>query len=57
MNGSHMTIIPSNRDRVPACAGHSAAIIGIAAPVNANALLEDSAAVIASTRSRSIALS
>src|SRR5437762_919336 len=38
--GGHLTIVPGNRDRVPTCFGDTAAIIGIASPVNAAALLE-----------------
>jgi hypothetical protein len=35
-----MTVIPADRDRIPASVGYFAAIICIAAPVNASALLE-----------------
>src|SRR6266446_6160155 len=38
--GGHPTIVPGNRDRVPTYFGDTAAIIGIALPVNAAALLE-----------------
>src|SRR6266567_3324553 len=38
--GGHLTIVPGNRDRVPTYFGDTAAIIGIASPVNAAALLE-----------------
>src|SRR5260370_5717288 len=38
--GGHLTIVPGNRDRVPTYFGDTAAIIGIALPVNAAALLE-----------------
>ena len=40
MNDGHMTVMPGDRDRVPACAGYNAAIIAMTAPVNASALLE-----------------
>ena len=38
--GGHLTIVPCNRDRVPTCFGDTAAVIGIASPINAAALLE-----------------
>src|SRR6516164_3322333 len=38
--GGHLTIVPGNRDRVPTYFGDTAAIIGIASPINAAALLE-----------------
>src|SRR6202040_58960 len=38
--GGHLTIVPCNRDRVPTYFGDTAAVIGIASPVNAAALLE-----------------
>ena len=38
--GGHMAIVPGNRDRVPTYFGDMAAIIGMAAPINAAALLE-----------------
>jgi hypothetical protein len=40
MNDGHMTIIPGDRDRVPACAGYNAGVIAITVPVTASALLE-----------------
>jgi len=38
--GGHLTIVPCNRDRVPTYFGDTAAVIGIASPINAAALLE-----------------
>src|SRR5260370_1020808 len=38
--GGHLTIVPCNRDRVPTYFGDTAAVIGIASPINAVALLE-----------------
>src|SRR6266699_3829705 len=38
--GGHLTIVPCNRDRVPTRFGDTAAVIGIASPINAAALLE-----------------
>jgi hypothetical protein len=38
--GGHLTIVPGNRDRVPTYFGDTAAIIGIASPLNAAAVLE-----------------
>ena len=38
--GSHLTIVPCNRDRVPIYFGDTAAVIGIALPINVAALLE-----------------
>src|ERR1700730_16836070 len=38
--GGHLTIVPGNRDRVPTYFGDTAAVIGIASPINAAALLE-----------------
>ena len=40
MYGGHLTIVPGNRDRVPTYFGDTAAIVGIASPINAAALLE-----------------
>src|SRR5204863_3404686 len=40
MDISHMAIVPSDRDRVPAFFGDRAAISGITSPVNTSALLE-----------------
>ena len=47
--GGHLTIVPCNRDRVPTYFGDTAAVIGIASPINAAALLEtlDSETVMA----------
>src|SRR3984893_13120192 len=38
--GGHLTIVPCNRDCVPTRFGDTAAVIGIASPINAAALLE-----------------
>ena len=40
VDNSHMTIVPSDRDRVPTLFGDNATISGIASPVNAGAFLE-----------------
>src|SRR5262245_44671753 len=40
VNGGHLTIVPCNHDRVPIYFGDTAAVIGIASPINAAALLE-----------------
>jgi hypothetical protein len=40
MYDSHMTILPGDRDRVPARGSHNAAIIDIASPINGITLLE-----------------
>ena len=42
MYGGHLTIVLGNRDRVPTYFGDTAAIVGIASPINAAALLETS---------------
>jgi hypothetical protein len=38
--GGHMTIVPGDRDCIPTHFGDNAAVIGIASPINAVALLE-----------------
>jgi hypothetical protein len=40
MYGRHVTVVPSNCDRVPTRFGDMAAVAGIASPINAAALLE-----------------
>jgi hypothetical protein len=37
---SHLAIVPSDRDRIPARFGDNATVSGIAAPINARALFE-----------------
>jgi hypothetical protein len=40
VHGGYLTVVPSNRDRVPACFGDSTTISGITSPAYSIALLE-----------------
>ena len=40
VHAGHLSIVPSDCDRIPACFGDNATISGIASPINAGALLE-----------------
>jgi len=50
--GGHLTIVPCNRDRVPTYFGDTAAVIGIASPINAAALLETLERILCEIRRR-----
>jgi hypothetical protein len=40
VHAGHLSIVPSDYDRIPACFGDNATISGIASPINAGAFLE-----------------